>query len=55
MKFYTNVAVQYNNVLVRGVQNGQRFQRKETFKPKLFVPKKKAGQDIYHKIGRAHV
>ena len=50
MKFYTNVAVQYNNVLVRGVQNGQRFQRKETFKPKLFVPKKKAGQDIYHNL-----
>ena len=38
MKFYTNVAVQYNNVLVRGVHNGQRFLRKDTLSPKLFEP-----------------
>lgn len=36
MKFYTNVALLKGNVLVRGVENGERFQREETYEPYLF-------------------
>lgn len=50
MKFYTNITIYGNNALIRGVHNGQRFQTKETFKPKLFVPKKKPGAAIYHNL-----
>ena len=50
MKFYTNVIIYGDNALVRGVHNGQRFQEKIPFKPKLFVPKKKAGPAIYHNL-----
>lgn len=50
MKFYTNVTIYGNNALVRGVHNGQRFQTKESFKPKLFVPKKRPGEAIYHNL-----
>lgn len=50
MKFYTNIVIYGNNALVRGVHNGQRFQHKEGFKPKLFVPKKKDGPATYHNL-----
>ena len=50
MKFYTNITIYGNNALIRGVHNGQRFQTKETFKPKLFVPKKKPGAATYHNL-----
>jgi hypothetical protein len=50
MKFYTNITIYGNNALVRGVHNGQRFQTKENFKPKLFVPKKKPGDATYHNL-----
>ena len=50
MKFYTNITIYGNNALVRGVHNGQRFQTKENFKPKLFVPKKKPGAATYHNL-----
>jgi DNA polymerase elongation subunit (family B) len=50
MKFYTNITIYGNNALVRGVHNGQRFQTKENFKPKLFVPKKKPGEATYHNM-----
>jgi DNA polymerase elongation subunit (family B) len=50
MKFYTNITIYGNNALVRGVHNGQRFQTKENFKPRLFVPKKKPGDATYHNL-----
>jgi len=50
MKFYTNVTIYGDNALVRGVHNGQRFQEKIPFKPRLFVPKKKPGAATYHNM-----
>ena len=50
MKFYTNVIIYGDNALVRGVHNGQRFQDKTPFKPRLFVPKKKPGAATYHNL-----
>lgn len=50
MKFYTNITIYGNNALIRGVHNGQRFQTKENFKPKLFVPKKTPGTATYHNL-----
>ncbi len=41
MNFYTNVQLIGNNVLVRGVKNGKRFETKEEFFPTLFVKSKK--------------
>ncbi len=38
MDFYTNVAQWGNNLLVRGVQNGQRKNFKVKYSPTLFVP-----------------
>ena len=50
MKFYTNITIYGNNALVRGVHNGQRFQTKENFKPRLFVPRKTPGTATYHNL-----
>jgi len=41
MNFYTNVQLIGNNILVRGVKNGKRFETKEEFFPTLFVKSKK--------------
>jgi len=41
MNFYTNVQLIGNNVLVRGVKNGKRFETKEEFFPTIFVKSKK--------------
>ena len=38
MDFYTNVVQWGNNLLVRGVQNGQRTNFKVDYSPTLFVP-----------------
>ena len=46
MNFYTNVQLIGNNILVRGVKNGKRFETKEEFFPTLFVKSKK---DSKHK------
>ena len=40
-KYYTNVAVQGNNILYRGVQNGRRVRMKIQYSPTLFLPTKK--------------
>jgi hypothetical protein len=40
MKFYTNCYLYKNDILVRGYDNGVRFQEKEHLKPYLFVPSK---------------
>ena len=50
MKFYTNVTIYGDNALIRGVHNGQRFQDRIPFKPRLFVPKKKPGAATYHNL-----
>ena len=41
MKFYTNVQLIGNQFLVRGVENGNRFEFRDEFFPTLFVKSKK--------------
>ena len=41
MRFYTNVQLIGNQVLVRGVENGQRYEHRDEFCPTLFVKSKK--------------
>jgi DNA polymerase elongation subunit (family B) len=41
MRFYTNVQVVGDNVLVRGYENGRHFASREKFYPTLFVPSSK--------------
>jgi DNA polymerase elongation subunit (family B) len=41
MKYYTNIAVQGNNILYRGVKNGRRVKMKVEYSPTLFLPTKK--------------
>ena len=41
MKFYTSVEQAGNRLLVRGYENGNRFNVRITFNPTLFLPKKK--------------
>ena len=41
MKFYTNVQLIGNQFLVRGVDNGRRYEHRDEFFPTLFVKSKK--------------
>ena len=41
MRFYTNVHQRFNEILVRGYENGKHFTSREEFKPTLYVPSKK--------------
>jgi DNA polymerase elongation subunit (family B) len=41
MKFYTNVQLIGNKVLIRGYENGENFETREEFTPTLFVKTKK--------------
>ena len=41
MRFYTNVHQRFNEILVRGYENGKHFTTKETFHPTFYVPSKK--------------
>ena len=41
-KYYTNVVLQGNHVLFRGVSNGRRVKEKITYSPTLFLPAKKS-------------
>ena len=41
MNFYTHVAQWGNDLLVRGVQNGERYSKKVRYEPTLYVPVKK--------------
>lgn len=50
MKFYTSVVQLGNQICVRGVENGRRFQSKPQFKPKLFIPQTKLAKNTYHNI-----
>ena len=37
LKFYTNVQLIGNQFLVRGVENGKRFEIRDDFRPTLFI------------------
>ena len=50
MKFYTNVAQIGNSICVRGVHNGRRFEKKAQFQPRLFLPKNRPGEAVYHNL-----
>lgn len=50
MKFYTNIYGQYDNILVRGVHNGQRFIEKVSYKPTLFERKTDSGHTVYRSL-----
>ena len=41
MRFYTNVQLIGNQFLVRGVDNGKRFETRDEFFPTLYVKTKK--------------
>tara|TARA_R100001510_G_scaffold52977_1_gene54148 strand:- start:105 stop:644 length:540 start_codon:yes stop_codon:yes gene_type:complete len=41
MRFYTNIQMVGNNILVRGIDNGERVMFKEEFSPTLFVKSNK--------------
>jgi len=43
-KYYTNVAVQGNNILFRGIKNGRRVKMKIQYSPTLFLPSKKTSE-----------
>jgi DNA polymerase elongation subunit (family B) len=44
MKFYTNVFLLGNDILVRGYENGKHFTVKEEFYPTFYVPSKKKSE-----------
>jgi DNA polymerase elongation subunit (family B) len=41
MKYYTNIAIQGNNILYRGVKNGRRVKERIQYSPVLYLPTKK--------------
>jgi len=41
MRFYTNVHQRFDEILVRGYENGKHFTARETFHPTFFVPSKR--------------
>jgi DNA polymerase elongation subunit (family B) len=41
MKYYTNISIQGNNILYRGVKNGRRVKEKIQYSPVLYLPSKK--------------
>ena len=41
MRFYTNVFLIGNDILVRGYENGKHFSDRQKYQPTLFVPTKK--------------
>ena len=40
MDFYTNVAIVNDTILYRGLNGGERIERREEFSPTLYVPSK---------------
>jgi len=51
MKFYTNVQLIGNQFLVRGVENGKRYEHRDEFFPTLFVKSKKNLKTKYKTLG----
>ena len=49
MRFYTNVHQRFDEILVRGYENGKHFTARETFHPTFFVPSKNILEE-YKKI-----
>ena len=47
MRFYTNVHQRFDEILVRGYENGKHFTARETFNPTFYVPSKKESIDEY--------
>ena len=41
MRFYTNVHQRFDEILVRGYENGKHFTTRETYHPTFFVPSKR--------------
>ena len=41
MRFYTNVYQRFNEMLVRGYEDGKHFSYREEFYPTFYVPSKK--------------
>ena len=41
MRFYTNVHQRFDEILVRGYENGKHFTARGTFHPTFYVPSKK--------------
>jgi len=41
MKYYTNISIQGNNILYRGINNGRRVNKKIDYSPTLFLPTNK--------------
>ena len=40
-EYYTNVAISGDNILLRGMKDGQRVKERIEFRPTLFVPSNK--------------
>ena len=53
MRFYTNVQLIGNQILVRGVENGRRYETRDEFYPTLFVKSKK--ETKYRTLSGEHV
>ena len=53
MRFYTNVQLIGNQFLVRGVENGKRYEHRDEFFPTLFVKSKK--ETKYRTLTGEHV
>lgn len=49
-KFYTNVSLNRNDILVRGYENGNRFQYTIPYKPYVFIPSKGAKETPYRTL-----
>ena len=49
-KFYTNVQMYGNSILLRGYNNGERFTARENFYPTLYVSTKKETQEENKKM-----
>ena len=48
-KFYTNVTIHRNEILLRGYENGQRVQQRIPYRPYLFVPSR-SGEGTYRTL-----
>ena len=53
MRFYTNVQMVGDQILVRGYENGKRYMNREIYNPTLFVPAKKKTK--YKTLAGEHV
>lgn len=52
-RFYTNVSINRNDILLRGYENGQRIQQRIPYKPTLYVHSKSASGEYRNIKGKA--